>query len=199
MFTSNKILGLVLCGGKSERMGSDKGLIKSKTGETWVELCLKKFEAIGMEAVVSINPSQLAFYQALVSKDKIVIDHAPIEGPLKGIISVHSLYPNHDLLIVPCDMPQLSETTLNYLKEYILEQGSAYDFIIFNSVPNSLEPFPGIYTSEGLSKVHKIILAKALQKNSLKHMLEIGNTEELNFVGDEQERANLNFPTQLDS
>ena len=53
----NNLIGVVLCGGKSSRMGSDKGLLKLND-KTWAELAVKKMEQLRIPVYVSINETQ---------------------------------------------------------------------------------------------------------------------------------------------
>ena len=48
------LLGVVLCGGQSKRMGSDKGLLV-KDGKPWAMCIADKLEKAALPVVVSIN------------------------------------------------------------------------------------------------------------------------------------------------
>ena len=88
----NKLLGVILCGGKSTRMGADKGLLE-KNGKAWVKIIAEKLLSLKLPVVVSINNQQREAYANLFSLDELVVDSIDIQGPLKGLLSVHQKFP----------------------------------------------------------------------------------------------------------
>ena len=79
----HKLLGVILCGGESKRMGSDKGLLQ-KDGRAWVSIIAEKLVSIGLPVVVSINGQQRESYAGLFSSNDLIVDSIAIQGPLKG-------------------------------------------------------------------------------------------------------------------
>lgn len=170
----NNLLGVVLCGGQSTRMGEDKGLIT--TGDTiWSKHAVARLKQLNISVVVSINESQLEEYKTVFREEKLVIDHMDIHGPLRGLLSVHSRYPSFDLVVMACDLPDIKQETLIYLKCIYEEKVGEHDFLVFSN-KGQLEPLVGVYSAEGLSKIFKLLLAGALEKHSMKYVLETGNT-----------------------
>jgi molybdopterin-guanine dinucleotide biosynthesis protein A len=93
---------VVLAGGKSSRMGTDKALLKIG-GNTMIELALEKFRASPAftEILVSSNePERLAFTGA-----SIVCDRTPNLGPIEGILSVLHAARQEYVCFLPCDAP----------------------------------------------------------------------------------------------
>jgi molybdenum cofactor guanylyltransferase len=170
----NKLLGVVLCGGQSTRMGTDKGLL-ANTGKTWVKQSVDHLEELGIPVVVSINESQQAEYVNQLEQACLVLDSLEVHGPLRGLLSVHNKYPSYDLMVLACDLPDIKTQTLQELKAIYDDKVGEHDFIVFSN-HGQLEPLVGVYTSEGLSKVFKLFLASALEKHSMKYVLEKGNT-----------------------
>src|SRR6202012_3284429 len=102
------MLGVVLCGGQSSRMGQDKGLIATQT-TNWAGLALEKLSSLNIPVVLSVNNRQKTSYQAIFS-DKLLIADNPelsLKGPLAGILSIHLQYPTEDLFILACDLPYM--------------------------------------------------------------------------------------------
>jgi molybdopterin-guanine dinucleotide biosynthesis protein A len=98
-------IGVVLAGGQSRRMGSDKALLRLN-GETMLSRtlnCLRQTSA--KDVIISRNaPSENGLRDIYANK-----------GPLSGIHTVALHKPNHDLLIVPVDLPYLPYQTLQRL------------------------------------------------------------------------------------
>lgn len=101
-----KLLGLILAGGKSSRMGADKALL-SVNGST----LLTHMEALLREKVSDIAISRNIKGQAYLP------DLLPHKGPLSGIHSALHTYPEHDVLVIPVDLPLLTVASLQRLIE----------------------------------------------------------------------------------
>ena len=65
------MLGLILCGGQSQRMGSDKGLMKLHE-KSWAQLAADKLAAAGIPVKLSVNEQQLSLYADIFSKDELL-------------------------------------------------------------------------------------------------------------------------------
>lgn len=194
---SNPLLGVVLCGGNSSRMGKDKGLLV-KDKEPWAKVAFDKLESLGIPVVVSINSNQSVEYKKHFTEERIVIDRIGIKGPLGGILSIHDQYPNHDLMVVACDLPDLSLSLARNLVNVYEERAGEHDFIVY-SIENEVEPLLGIYTSEGLKKIFSLYLSNQLEKLSMKYVLEVGNTFSVELEQDRRrELKNYNFKEDLE-
>ncbi len=124
----SSLIGVVLCGGKSTRMGSDKGLLV-KDGKIWAQYIADLFIALKIPFTVSCRIEQRENYEKFFSPEIIVSDkfsesEHTIQGPLNGILSAHSAFPQKDLLIVACDLVQMSVPVLEKLiSEYQTDFG----------------------------------------------------------------------------
>ncbi len=101
--------GLVLAGGKSIRMGADKGLI-DYYGKPQREYVFELLESIGIETFVSCRAEQENEISLLTISDKFVG-----LGPFGAILSAFQSDPNAAWLVVACDLPFVDETALNQL------------------------------------------------------------------------------------
>ena len=171
---SIQMIGAVFCGGKSTRMGTDKGLIK-KDGESWAEIAAKKIEGLAIPVCFSVNQDQFKNYSNLFGEEFLVKDSVSIHGPLAGLLSVHNIYPHHDLLILACDLTDIPTKLLDILVTELRNREGEHDFFVFSNKGN-LEPLLGIYTREGLQKLADLFTLNQLEKHSMKYALEIGNT-----------------------
>ena len=179
------MLGVVLCGGQSSRMGSDKGLLKPEA-KTWVQTAFDKLAELNFTTVISVNKKQYDDYAFIFGPTALISDDATlaIHGPLSGVLSVHLRHPSDDLLVLACDMP-LMETGL--LKELLVNyhQYSNADALVYTN-DGEPEPLCGIYKSGGLAQIIKLYRSNQLPKHSMKYMLEHINTNFLVLPGDKK-------------
>ena len=150
------LLGAVLCGGRSTRMGMDKGLLE-KDGQTWALFMAHKLDRWKIPVVFSINPHQQEDYaiKLILPSGQCVLDAVGLVGPLEGLFSVHHQFPYRDLLLLPCDMLDLDQTTIATLLNVYLEDRGDHDFYVFaedHAERTYRQPFCGIYTATALQK-----------------------------------------------
>lgn len=149
---ADRLLGIVLCGGESKRMGRDKGLLTLTSGQTWASRALTLIESLGIPCVLSVNARQLEAYGDLFGIEKLVVDSLDVPGPLGGILSIHRRYPDKDLLPLACDMIRMDKETLTTLISAYKETPA--DFYVYRLAGNAFaEPFPGIYRGEALGRI----------------------------------------------
>jgi len=177
---SIQLLGVVFCGGKSTRMGTDKGLLK-RENLTWVEIAVRKFELLSLPFCISINSTQKKKYSELFSEKRLVEDYFPLEGPLNGLLSLHNAFPSHDLLIIACDLIDVEPFLIQQLLDEFRTHEGEHDFFVFVN-ERQFEPLLGVYTREGLQKLTDLNTLNQLEKNSLKYVLELGNTYVIPFL-----------------
>ncbi len=184
--------GLVLCGGKSSRMGTDKGLLQ-KGGQTWARITAEKIGDLAIPVFVSINSTQQNAYSALFSPEAIILDTLPLHGPLAGLLAAHSQHPQSDWLVCACDMPDLTQEVLQQLQQ-VYEQLPEYDCWVFQN-KGEWEPLCGIYSARVLQKIMRIHQVDSLVRHSMKFVLEICQTYALTS-GETTESAfkNYNLP-----
>jgi molybdenum cofactor guanylyltransferase len=183
--------GVILCGGQSTRMGTDKGLLKLHAN-TWARTAVDKMAALDLPVVISINPAQYDSYAAIFPPSQLVKDNNTLQlrGPLCGLLSVHLAYPAEDLVILACDMPLLEPNLLKELMHQYRQQETADAFVYTND--NEPEPLCGIYKARGLSHIVHLYQSLQLPKHSMKYMLEHLTTFQLPLSVD-QKKSFRNF------
>lgn len=191
------MLGVILCGGKSTRMGSDKGLLELHAN-TWAKTAADKITELQLPIVLSVNSTQYPEYADIFPAEQLIKDNdtLKLKGPLCGVLSVHLQYPNEDLLILACDMP-LMETELlkELLKHY--QQNNNPDAFVYSS-DSEPEPLCGIYTAKGLTHIINLYKADQLPKHSMKYMLEHITTQLLPIAEDQKKYfRNFNAHAEL--
>lgn len=136
---STPLYGLVLAGGQSRRMGTDKALLLND-GESQLARAMRLLTGFVAQAFVSTSdalkdePERAGYPQ--------IIDRYADLGPVAGILTAMDEYPEVDWLVVACDLPNLSAAIL----EPLLEEDAEAPFIAYKSVHNGLpEPLCAIY------------------------------------------------------
>jgi molybdopterin-guanine dinucleotide biosynthesis protein A len=171
----NKLIALILSGGESSRMGKDKGSLELN-GERWVQRASKLCASLHIFVLHSIQTSQIDSYSAFLNSDTFIVDNVDIKGPLAGLLSFYLKYPSTDVLLLPCDMIQLNTTILSELMDTYEHIHIGHDIIVFEHEDGTIEPMPGIYTSEALRKIYWLFASGELINHSLKHSIEISNS-----------------------
>ena len=164
------MLGVVLCGGQSSRMGSDKGLLKLDD-KTWAQKAIDTLSNFQIPIAISVNKNQCHDYSSIFPVDTLIPDDPSLQlhGPLCGLLSVHLKYPEEDLLILACDMPLIDiELIKHLLTKYSTETADAFIY----TADGEPEPMPGIFRSKGLTYVHQLYNNNQLPRHSMKYMLE---------------------------
>lgn len=172
------MLGVVLCGGESSRMHSDKGLLRFKS-EFWAQTAIDKLNELELPVVISINSRQLREYSSVFPSQILIEDDTSLEikGPLTGILSVHLKFTQEDLMILACDMLLMETDPLRELISQYNEPINVDTFVYTND--GEPEPLCGIYKATGLSKILQLYYAGQLPKHSMKYALEQMNTHTL--------------------
>ena len=172
MNSRTNLLGVVLCGGESKRMGKDKGLLPLNGG-TWVEHIEQKLKAQSLSTVISINEKQQQTYSQLFSNEELILDELPMHGPLNGLLTVHQKFPGKNILLMACDLIDMDE---NILKELInaYEKNDAEYFAYEEN--NFFQPMCSIYTAPALASLLVRLKSGSLANYSFQYILNNGNT-----------------------
>jgi len=103
-----RLNGLVLAGGKSERMGIDKGLIDYH-GLPQRAYLYRLLENFTEDTFISCRPDQV---ESLESDFKTIPDSISGLGPFGALLSAFREFPNHAWLVVACDLPLITPETM---------------------------------------------------------------------------------------
>jgi molybdenum cofactor guanylyltransferase len=169
------MLGIVLCGGQSTRMGTDKGLIVNEA-RTWAQSAVDKLSTLHLPVKISVNEKQYNDYCKVFAADDLVTDATSLAvgGPLLGVLSAHLKHPTSDLFLLACDMLLMDAILLKELYNTAVQQKNYEAYVFSNN--NEAEPLCGIYTAVGLSKIIAALKNHQLQKHSMKFALNMLTT-----------------------
>ncbi len=165
------MLGIILCGGQSSRMGSDKGLLINEA-KTWAQTAADKLLALNLPVKFSVNAVQQAAYAKVFETAALITDDEDlqIKGPLLGVLSAHLAYPDDDLFVFACDLPLMESGLLKELFT-VYNTGTKYEAYIFTNNKQP-EPLCGIYTAKALKKITAMLHNNTLQRHSMKFLLQ---------------------------
>jgi len=137
---NNNITLIILAGGKSSRMRTDKALLKIN-GKTFVQILYDNLKGICSEVIISSNNSDVK-----VEGAKTVADEIKDIGPMGGLYTCLKLSKTDYSIVVSVDTPFVSMKLLN---EIIL-QSEGYNITVIEQ-NNKVHPLIGVY--------HKNIIA----------------------------------------
>ncbi|MEO6327469.1 MAG: molybdenum cofactor guanylyltransferase [Ginsengibacter sp.] len=185
------MLGVILCGGQSSRMGADKGLLKLPA-DTWAQTAVDKMMTLQLPVVLSVNSNQYNEYSIVFPSGQLIKDNETLEvrGPLCGVLSVHLQNPLEDLFVLACDMPLMEAGMLKELFSIYKQEPSNDAFVFTND--GEPEPLCAIYTAKGISYIAQLQKENQLTKHSMKFMLEHVNTFSVP-LNEEQKKYFQNF------
>lgn len=178
-----KLHGLVLAGGKSVRMGTDKGALeyhgkpqREYMGDLLNQFCDKTFLSVRSE-------------QKIESAYELLEDKFVGLGPFGAILSAFQKDPNAAWLVVACDLPLLNKASLQFLKEK--RNASHLATAFHNPETNFPEPLITIwepksyqvllqFLAQGYSCPRKVLI------NSEIELLQLENSDVLMNVNDKE-------------
>lgn len=159
------VYGLVLSGGRSTRMGRDKGEItyhdkpqRDYLYDLLEPLCAQTFLSIRSQQLPEINSSR-----------KTIVDSDIYKGPFNGIMSAHAEFPAVAWLVLACDLPLINTRTIERLLNARDLRKSATALATKESgLP---EPLAALWEPKGLQKA-RVYLGQAESSCPRKFLLQ---------------------------
>ncbi|MCB0649407.1 MAG: molybdenum cofactor guanylyltransferase [Saprospiraceae bacterium] len=104
---------MILIGGRSKRMGSDKYLLTYK-GTSALDLLLFKIKDLHHNKFISVGADQKIEFD-LQSGIAILRDRFPDKGPIGALATWFNHFPTQAVMVIPCDLPLLSTELIQEL------------------------------------------------------------------------------------
>ena len=106
------MIGVVLAGGESRRLGRDKALLRRPDGRTLLERTVALLREAGLsEIAISVSsPARAEELRAAIpalADSRVVIDEVQGAGPLAALCSALRAFPYRPVLLAACDLPRL--------------------------------------------------------------------------------------------
>lgn len=181
MLRPENIAAYLLAGGKSTRMGSDKGLLPYG-GTTFAEASGRVLQEIfGEVMVIANNP----IYHESFSK--VLPDLIPEQGPIGGIYTALSHSSKEYGFIATCDMPLLSPEAIRYF----LHHCHSDKRIHISACHERNFPLPGLYHRSLLPQIKHAI---ERGERKLMYLFEQNPGERIDMSAYQHEFLNINTP-----
>ena len=140
--------GIILAGGQSSRMKTNKALIELNKKQM-IEHIMATLEGIVDEIIIVTNdPADYLDFEA-----QLVTDLIPKRGPLSGIHAGLKASINQYAFVVACDMPFVSSTLIKFM----LAQSTGYDAVV-PKIENYYQPLHAVYSKVCIPHIEKTLL-----------------------------------------
>ncbi len=137
MNLSEHVVGILLAGGKSSRMGKDKALMPFR-GVPLIQYLMDRLAPVADEVIVTTNtPEDYSFLNVRLVRD-LRLDR----GALGGLYTALSSAKNDLVAVVACDMPFASKEFFLTASKLLVQFDAD---IVIPKTENGYEPFHALY------------------------------------------------------
>ena len=178
-----KFTVIILAGGKSSRMGQDKGLVLYR-GKRMVEHVIAACQELASDILISTNNPEYSFLGY-----KLIPDNYKNRGPIGGMQAALEYSDTEDNIFCPCDMPNLHP---GILQEIIIKSEG-------ESVVVAVDSTGKTYPVLGSFKKSVLPLLEAQIKKGdfkLQHLLTKLNAKKVE-IADTTALSNVNYSEDL--
>lgn len=151
--SKQKITGIILAGGKSRRMGAEKGLLRL-SGKFMIEYSINILNQVCDKIIISENSNAYDFLGY-----PVVADIFPNSGPMGGIYSAMKHSDTELNLVLSCDMPFITKEMLCFLIDNI----SNHEVAVPWYGDQKFEPMCAVYHQKVIP-----VFEKFIQSNNFK-------------------------------
>ncbi|WP_339833236.1 molybdenum cofactor guanylyltransferase [Paenibacillus sp. FSL R7-0272] len=198
---AEKWTGIILAGGLSSRMGTNKALLELNGSAVLTHINNAIRPAVSR--IVVAAGSNEAIYSALGDKDfEFVKDVYPGKGPLAGLDAALSVSQTEWNLVSACDMPLLQTSFFNGMKRLAVQYPTCN--AIVPRVEGRIHPLAGVYHRRVLPELEQCLIHDRLRV--IRWLEEIGchfaEIDELEQVGIEHaalQLSNMNTPEEFEN
>ena len=179
---AENISGIVLAGGFSRRMGTDKAEL-TLGGLTLLELQVRKLRQIGITDIM------VSGYGKPMEGTRAIEDIYPHKGPMSGIHACLKTAKTEACLVVSVDVPLFPA---EWLGKLVQAHNGPVTMLCHG---NEIEPLLAVYDSDLASRAEELILSGDRSVRSLFAGLEV---KKLEYTGDPDFLLNCNMPEDFE-
>ncbi len=147
MNVDKDITGIILAGGKSSRMGAEKGLLPLE-GKPFVQHIIEALQSIAKEIIIVSSNSEYDTFGV-----KRIEDIIPESGPIAGLHTGLTNSETKNNLVVSCDVPLVTTSLLRKLFQFETED---YDIVQFEAERKTI-PLIALYKKRCAQKCLKLL------------------------------------------
>lgn len=140
------ISAIVLSGGRSSRMGTDKCELEYE-GQTLINHQIGKMKKIGIEDIIASG------YRGKMCDAKIVADDI-MKGPLSGLLKGLMAIKNDRAFVISVDVPLVRLESIKRIIDYSFEKDLDMAMIKHNG---NKEPLMGVYKKSLVENIKKVL------------------------------------------
>ena len=192
MESKREITGIILCGGKSVRMGENKAFIQIE-GVPIINRIYDLFKGLFREVIIVTNQTDL--FSGFDSK--IYSDLIPGKGALGGLYTGIVFASFQHSFCVACDMPFIKKSLVQYLIEEIDDAD-----VVIPRTKDGLEPLHAIYSKNCVNPIRRMIEEGKSKIIDIYGHVKVKIIDEKDFFRYDPEREsfiNVNTPEELQS
>lgn len=168
------ILGLVLAGGASRRLGQDKASLSFHGELTQLDYALTLLDSFCSKIAISCREDQ-----RIVRKNsfeaQFVADVDGVKGPMSGIIAGLRAAQGWPVLVLACDMPLVDAS---FVLRLLSQRDAEKQASCFTGLDGRPEPLLAVYEASSLKMLEKLSRQGIF---SLRHFLENSEIELIPF------------------
>ena len=177
-------IAVVIAGGKSSRMKTDKALLPFGGFSSLAEFQYTRLNQLFSKVYIAAKENKFDF------EVNIIKDVNKVSSPLVALVSIFETLDCDEVFVLSVDAPFVDKVVI----EKLYEAKQVTDDVVLIESKNGLEPLCAIYRRSFLSK------AKIALKNNHHRLQSLFNSLEVNKVYVEEEKLfmNLNYPKEYE-
>lgn len=166
------ITGIILAGGKSSRMQTNKALLKLGD-KTVIEIVAAKLKSIFNDVLISANDSKDYDFLNLPVVNDIFIG----KGPLGGIHSALKYSSTQKNFFISCDMPLISSELIKYLINFNSDKS-----VLLPKYNGRIQQLCGIYSKSVINEIENIFMLSEKDKSVKGSIYELLERTSVEFI-----------------
>ena len=179
------VSAIVLSGGKSSRMGTDKCDL-NYNGKSLISIAVEKMRALGIEDIIASG------YRGKDCDAKVVSDDI-MKGPLSGILKGLMAMSNDRAFVISVDVPLVRKESIKRLLDYSLETGLEITILRHKG---KIEPLISVFDRSVASKIEDVLKE---EKHSVMKLVDRCRSGFCDIDDDDKYYMNINYREDYDA
>lgn len=167
-----RVSGIILAGGKSRRMGTDKRELPISDGLTLLDSVEQKLLSCCDEVIVVNNKNSIKRSKSIIEVSDIYLN----AGPLAGIHAGLSAAKYETAFVAACDMPFIDVQLIKYL----LVQSAGYDITVLKQ-GEKVETLFAVYCKSALKEIEKALELEHYKVSAIFRKLQVNYIDVLDI------------------